>query len=35
MEGRIRQEGLRDGARYDGLYMGLLREEWDALQGAK
>lgn len=35
LEGRIRAEGLRDGARYDGLYMGLLREEWDALQGAK
>ncbi|NOT03484.1 MAG: GNAT family N-acetyltransferase [Anaerolineales bacterium] len=35
MEGKIRSEGQRDGARYDGLYMGLLREEWDALQGAK
>ena len=28
LEGRIRSEGQRDGTRYDGLYMGLLREEW-------
>ncbi len=28
MEGRIRGEGLRDGERYDGFYMGILREEW-------
>lgn len=35
MEGKIRSEGQRDGARYDGLYMGLLRDEWNALQGAK
>lgn len=33
LEGRARGEGLRDGVRYDGLYMGLLREEWKA-QGA-
>ena len=32
MEGRIREEGLRDGRRYDGLYMGVLREEWLAKQ---
>lgn len=31
IEGRVHDEGLRDGVRYDGLYMGLLREEW---QGA-
>ncbi len=34
LEGRMRSEGLRDGQRYDGLYMGILREEWFALQGA-
>jgi RimJ/RimL family protein N-acetyltransferase len=28
MEGRTRGEGLRDGVRYDGLWMGILREEW-------
>lgn len=28
LEGRIRGEGMRDGVRYDGLYMGILREEW-------
>lgn len=28
LEGRMRGEGLRDGVRYDGLYMGILREEW-------
>lgn len=28
MEGRMRGEGLRDGVRFDGLYMGVLREEW-------
>jgi RimJ/RimL family protein N-acetyltransferase len=33
MEGCIRGEGLRDGQRYDGYYMGILREEWLALQG--
>lgn len=32
LEGRGRGEGLRDGVRYDGLYMGILREEWLALQ---
>jgi RimJ/RimL family protein N-acetyltransferase len=31
LEGRIRGEGLRDGVRYDGLYMGILREEWQEL----
>jgi len=31
LEGRVRGEGRRDGARYDGLYMGILREEWQAL----
>jgi hypothetical protein len=24
----VRSEGMRDGVRYDGLYMGILREEW-------
>lgn len=28
LEGRVRGEGIRDGVRYDGLYMGILREEW-------
>src|SRR5690606_32220306 len=31
LEGRVRGEGLRDGVRYDSLYMGILREEWLAL----
>jgi RimJ/RimL family protein N-acetyltransferase len=35
LEGRTRGEGLRDGVRFDGLYMGILREEWLALQEAK
>ncbi len=33
MEGTLRGEGLRDGQRYDGYYMGILREEWLALVG--
>ena len=28
MEGRMRGEGLRDGVRFDSLWMGILREEW-------
>jgi RimJ/RimL family protein N-acetyltransferase len=32
LEGRMCGEGLRDGQRYDGLYMGILREEWFAMQ---
>ena len=35
VEGRFRGDGLRDGVRFDGICMGLLREEWNALQGAK
>jgi RimJ/RimL family protein N-acetyltransferase len=35
LEGRVREEGLRDGVRYDGLDMGILREEWLAMQAAK
>ncbi len=35
MEGRMRSEGLRDGVRYDGIYMGILREEWLAQKGAQ
>ena len=31
LEGRMRGEGLRDGVRYDSLWMGILREEWLAL----
>ncbi|HRJ76065.1 MAG TPA: GNAT family protein, partial [Anaerolineales bacterium] len=31
LEGRVRGEGIRDGVRYDDLYMGILREEWLAL----
>jgi RimJ/RimL family protein N-acetyltransferase len=27
-EGRMRGEGLRDGVRFDSLWMGILREEW-------
>lgn len=30
LEGRMRGEGLRDGVRFDSLWMGLLREEWEA-----
>lgn len=30
LEGRMRGEGLRDGIRYDSLWMGILREEWEA-----
>ena len=33
LEGRMRGEGLRDGVRFDSLWMGILREEWLALQG--
>ncbi|MBI5840531.1 MAG: GNAT family N-acetyltransferase [Chloroflexi bacterium] len=33
MEGMARGDGLRDGQRYDGYYMGILREEWFAMQG--
>ncbi|MCA1899140.1 MAG: GNAT family N-acetyltransferase [Chloroflexi bacterium] len=35
MEGRMRGEGLRDGVHYDSLWMGILREEWLAQQGAR
>ena len=31
-EGRIRQGLLREGRRWDMIYMGILREEWQALQ---
>ena len=31
-EGRMRGEGLRDGVRFDSLWMGILREEWLAQQ---
>lgn len=30
-EGTMRGEGLRDGVRYDSLWMGILRDEWLAL----
>lgn len=32
LEGKVRGDGLRDGVRYDGFYMGILREEWLALK---
>ena len=32
-EGQIRDETLREGRRYGGDYMGILRSEWQALQG--
>ena len=35
LEGRTRGEGLRDGVRFDSLWMGILREEWLALQEGK
>jgi RimJ/RimL family protein N-acetyltransferase len=28
MEGRMRGDGMRDGVRYDSLWMGILREDW-------
>jgi RimJ/RimL family protein N-acetyltransferase len=34
LEGQMRGDGLRDGVRYDSLWMGILREEWLARQGA-
>lgn len=33
VEGMIRQDTLREGRRTDGIFMGILREEWLALQG--
>ena len=35
MEGRMRGEGLRDGVRFDSLWMGILREDWLAAQESK
>jgi RimJ/RimL family protein N-acetyltransferase len=35
MEGRMRGEGLRDGVRYDSLWMGILREEWMEMNNDK
>ena len=32
LEGRVREELNRNGRRWDGLYMGILREEWAAIQ---
>jgi RimJ/RimL family protein N-acetyltransferase len=32
MEGRVRQEQMREGRRTDGLFMGILRSEWEQLQ---
>ena len=32
LEGRTRQDMLREGKRTDSLWMGILREEWQALQ---
>lgn len=33
VEGRTRQDVLRDGKRYDSIWMGILREEWLMVQG--
>lgn len=33
LEGRMRKDGMRDGVRYDSLWMGILREEWLAVEG--
>jgi RimJ/RimL family protein N-acetyltransferase len=35
LEGRTRQDVIKDGKRYDGLFMGILREEWLALTQVK
>lgn len=35
VEGAIRQDTLREGRRTDGIFMGILRGEWLALQGGK
>jgi len=32
IEGRVRQAMLREGKRWDMIYMGILREEWEQLQ---
>lgn len=32
LEGRTRKDVLREGRRTDGLWMGILRDEWEALQ---
>lgn len=33
LEGRMRGNGLRDGVRYDSLWMGILREDWTIKNG--
>ena len=33
LEGRTRQDVLREGRRYDSLWMGILRQEWLQMQG--
>ncbi len=35
LEGRMRGEGFRDGVHFDGVWMGVFREEWLALQAAQ
>jgi hypothetical protein len=35
MEGRTRKDILREGKRTDTLWMGILREEWLALQNGE
>jgi len=32
LEGRTRQDLVREGHRYDSLWMGILREEWQQMQ---
>ena len=35
MEGRTRQDLMREGKRYDSLWMGILREEWMQMQNGE
>ena len=35
LEGRTRKEVLREGKRYDSLWMGILREEWLQMQNGE
>jgi RimJ/RimL family protein N-acetyltransferase len=32
IEGRVREAILKEGQRWDMIYMGILREEWEQLQ---
>ena len=35
IEGKVRSDVVKDGKRYDGIYMGILREEWMEQYGTK